>query len=98
MENPLIIKGGVYSNGSMLLKAHYSGFFFMVDCTEYKTKKQIKSEYDKEIAKGFLTDGYYFTYENIKYYECQVGPHYTENLELLNDVSELEFTDNQNEF
>lgn len=97
MSNPLIIKGGIYFNGDMLLKAHYSGFFFMVDCTEYKTKKQIKAEYDKETAKEFLS-GHYLTNENVKYYECQYGPHHTNDLDLLNDVSNLEFTDDQNEF
>ena len=81
----------------MLLKAHYSGFFFMVDCTEYKTKKQIKQDYDKENAKEFL-NGNYITNEGVKYYECQYGPHHTNDLELLNDVSNLEFTDFQTEF
>lgn len=97
MKTTLIIKGGIYFNGDVILKAHYSGYFFMVDCTEYKTKKQIKSEYSKEIAKEFL-NGYYITNDGIKYYECEFSPYYTENLDLLNDVSDLEFTYDQNEF
>lgn len=97
MNNSLIIKGGIYFNEEMILKAHFSGYFYMVDCTEYKTKKQIKQEYDKEIAKNFL-DGYYITNEGIKYFECQFAPHTTDNMELLSDVSDLEFTDDQNEF
>lgn len=97
MTNPLIIKGGIYFDGDTILKAHYSGFFYMVDCTEYKTKKVIKQEYNKETSKKFLS-GEYITNEGVKYYECEYGPHGTENLELLNDVSNLEFTDYQNEF
>ena len=98
MQNPLIIKGGIYTNGEILLKAHYSGFFFMVDCTEYKTKKQIKEEYDKETAKQYIKDGYYIINEGVKYYECELGPHYTSDFDLLSDVSNLEFTDDQNYF
>lgn len=86
--NPLIIKGGIYTNGDMLLQAHYSGYFFMVDCTEYKTKKDIKSEYDKETAKLFL-QGDSMTYKNVKYWECEYSPCNTENMELLSDVSDL---------
>ena len=97
MNNPLIIKGGIYFNGDVILKARYSGFFSMVDCTEYKTKKQIKSEYDKETAKQFLS-GYYIKNEGVKYYQCEYSPYGTENLDLLSDVSDLEFTDNQNDF
>ena len=70
----------------------------MVDCTEYKTKKQIKAEYDKETANNFINDGYYLTNEGVKYYECEYGPHSTESFELLNDVSDLEFIDDQIEF
>lgn len=99
MANPLIIKGGIYSNGTMLLKAHYSGYFFMVDCTEYKPRKQIKQEYDKERAKELLSkDNYYLTNEGVKYYECEYGPHNTNDFDLLNDVSNLEFTDDKYEF
>lgn len=97
MANPLIIKGGIYFDGDTILKAHYSGYFFMVDCTEYKTKKVIKQEYSKETAKEFL-NGSYIINEGIKYYECEYSPYGTENLELLSDVSNLEFTDFQNEF
>ena len=37
----LIIKGAFYFNGSEVLQAHYTGEFFMVDCTEFKRKKFI---------------------------------------------------------
>lgn len=97
MAYPLIIKNGIYFDGDMLLRAHFSGYFFMVDCTEYKTKKQIKSEYDKEQAKECLK-GTYLINEGIKYYECQFGPQTTDKMDLLNDISNLEFTDLQTEF
>jgi hypothetical protein len=99
MANPLIIKGGIYFNGTMLLKPHYSGYFMMVDCTEYKTKKQIKQDYNKERAKELLSkDNYYLTNEGVKYYECEYGPRLTNDFDLLNDVCNLSFTDEQYEF
>ena len=97
MSNPLIIKGGIYTNGDMLLKPHFSGYFFMVDCTEYKTKKDIKSEYDKETAKDFLSEEP-FTYEGVKYWECEYSPHGTEKMELLSDVSKLEIINDEYDF
>lgn len=101
MATQLIIKGAIYTNGEELLRPHYSGEFFMVDCTEYKTKKQIKQKYSKETAKQFLTDGYYLTYEGEKYYECEFSPFNcgTEsNFELLSDLSGLDFYDEETDF
>ena len=51
----------------------------------------------RNTAKDFL-DGYYITNEGVKYYECQYSPYNTDGLELLSDVSNLEFTDDQNDF
>ena len=98
MNNPLIIRGGIYYADEILLIPHYTGFFHTVDCTEYKTKKQIKAEYNKETANIFLNGSCYLKHEGRKYYKCEYNPHYTESFELLNDVSDLEFTDDQIEF
>ena len=97
MNNPIIIKGGIYTNGDMLLKPHYSGYFFMEDCTEYKTKKDIKSEYDKETAKRFLAEEP-FTYDGVKYFECEYSPHTTEKMDCLNDISDLEIINDEYDF
>lgn len=78
----------------MLLQPHYSGFFMMVDCTEFKTKKEIKSEYDKEIAKEFLSNEP-LMYEGVKYYECEYSPHHTDGMELLSNISELEIINDE---
>lgn len=97
MNNPLIIKGGIYTNGDMLLKPHYSGYFFMVDCTEYKTKKYIKADYDKKTAKQILAEEP-LIYEGVKYWECEYRPHGTEKMELLSDVSDLEIINDEYDF
>lgn len=98
MSNPLIIKGAIYKSGNTLLQAHFTGQFFMVDCTEFKTKKQIKEEYSKEIAKGFLS-GFHLICDGVKYYKCQSSPwNCTDGFELLSDLSDLIFINNEYEF
>jgi hypothetical protein len=93
----LIIKGAIYTDGGTLLRPHFTGDFHTVDCTEFKTKEEIKSNYSKENAKQFLS-GYYLTYEGVKYFECEYSPYHTEGMELLSDLSELEFFDENTDF
>lgn len=94
-----IIKGAIYFDEDIILRPHYSGEFYTVDCDEYKTKEQIKSEYSKEDAKKFTgKDSFYITYEGVKYYECEYGPYDTEKFQLLSDIGELEFFDEETEF
>jgi len=92
-----IIKGAIYQYGDVLLRAHYSGNFWMVDCTEYKTKEEIKANYDKENAKEFLK-GFFLTCDNVKYYECEYSPYQTEEMDLLSDISNVEFYDDETDF
>jgi hypothetical protein len=93
-----IIKGAIYTDGDVLLRPHFSGSFWMVDCTEYKTKAQIKESYDKKTAKEFINNGYFLTYEGKKYYECEYSPYHTEDFELLSDISNIEYYDEETEF
>lgn len=94
-----IIKGAIYTNGSELLRAHFSGNFSIVDCTEYKTSKQIKDEYSKETAAKFCNrNSFYLTYEGKKYFECEYSPFCTDDFELLSDISKIEFYDEETEF
>lgn len=98
MANPLIIKGAIYKSGNTLLQPHFTGQFFMVDCTEFKTKKEIKENYDKSIAKEMLSNQY-LTDGGVKYYECQSSPwNCTDDFELLSDLSSLEFINDEYEF
>jgi hypothetical protein len=92
-----IIKGAIYTDGDELLRPHYSGNFSAVDCTEYKTKSQIKQEYDKKTAKVMLSN-LCLTYEGEKYYECECNPFHTDNMDLLSDLSELEYFDEETDF
>ena len=94
-----IIKGAIYTNGDELLRPHYSGSFSVVDCTEYKTAEQIKSEYSNEHFEEFTSDdALYLTYKGVKYYKCEYSPFNTDGLELLSEVDKLEFYDYETEF
>lgn len=92
-----IIKGAIYYTGYNLLRPHFTGEFFAVDCTEYKTKKQIKQDYDKEYAKSLLENPC-LTFNSENYYECGYSPYETKNFELLSDISNIEFYDEETEF
>lgn len=94
----IIIKGAIYTNGDMLLRPHYSGDFSIVDCDEYKTVKEIKANYSKKHANSFIKDGNYLTYEGVKYYECEYSPICTDDMELLSDISNVEYFDEETEF
>lgn len=93
-----IIKGAIYFDEDIILRPHYSGQYAAVDCDEYKTKEQIKSEYSKELANEFIKSGDAITYEGVKYYRAEWGPYHTEKFELLSDLGGLEYFDEETEF
>jgi hypothetical protein len=92
-----IIKGAIYINGNVLLRPHFSGYYGVVDCTEYKTKEQIKGEYSKEFAKKMLNNNY-LTYDGKKYFECEYSPYWTDEMVLLSDISNLNFSTKKRSF
>jgi len=99
METKTIIKGALYFNGDEILRPHFSGQFHTVDCTQYFTKKHIKENYSKEFYKEATgKDANYIEYGGVKYYQCEYSPYHTDGMELLSDLSELEFFDNETEF
>jgi hypothetical protein len=92
-----IIKGAIYTDGELLLRPHYSGDFHTVDCTEYKTEEWIRSDYSEETANKFI-EGDHLYYDGEKYYECEYSPYHTQYMELLSDISDLEFFDEETSF
>lgn len=91
----LIIKWALYWDGESILRPHFTGDYSMVDCTEYLTQKQFK---DRLYPDDFHKDKPFITYNWVKYYEGEVSPCHTEKLELLSDLSSLEFYDETKEF
>jgi hypothetical protein len=96
-----IIRGAIYSteDGSMLLRPHFSGHFSVVDCTEYKQMQQIKDEYSPESVERFTGENaVILTCGDEVYYECEYSPICTDGMELLSDISKIEFWDGETDF
>jgi len=98
MANPLIIKGAIYKDGDELVRPHYTGEYYMVDCTEYKTKEDILANYDKADAKNIFKSNEPYLHDDVEYFECEYSPHNTQDFELLSDLSDLEFYDYETSF
>ena len=98
MRMQMIIKGLIYKCGDELLRPHFSGYYYAVDCTEYKTAKQIRQEYDKETAKNFIKNSLCLTYAGVKYFECEYSPFNVEDFEPLSDISDISFYDEETDF
>jgi hypothetical protein len=95
----IIISGAIYTNGEELLRPHYSGNYLIVDCTQYLTKKHIKENYRNDFYKEATgKNAFYLTYQGVKYFECEFSPYNTEDMELLSEISEIEFYDNETNF
>ena len=93
-----IIKGAIYTNGDCLLRPHFSGNFSIVDCTQYLPKAEIKSNYSKEFYLDCIKNNLKLTYEGKDFYECEYSPYCTDNFELLSEISEIDFFDEETEF
>ena len=98
MLNPLVIKGAIYKNGDELVRPHFTGEYWLVDCTEYKTKESIMTYYDEADANNFIDNHFVLYHDGIEYYECEYSPHHTENFELLSDISDLSLFDESDNF
>lgn len=95
-----IIKGALYFTGDLVLRAHYTGNFFTVDCTEYKTKTQMHDEgYSESFIKKAINSEC-ITVDGVKYFECngEYSPHHTSTMLLLSDLIDVDYYDNQKEF
>lgn len=99
MKTATIIKGALYFNGDEILRPHFSGQFHTVDCTQYFTEKHIKENYSEKFYKKITGENsFYIEYEGIRYYECEYSPYCTDSMELLSDLSELEYFDEETSF
>lgn len=94
----LIIKGAIYTDGDTLLRPHYSGEYHTVDCTEYKTEDEIRANYSEEFANECIEESTTLEFDGKTYYQCEYSPYHTENMELLSDLSDLEYYDEQTNF
>lgn len=93
----LIIKGAIYTDGDILLRPHFTGEFYMVDCTEYKTESQMREEYEEKHVREFM-ENVCLEYKGRQYYECEYSPSDTKAMDLLSDLGELEYFDSETIF
>lgn len=62
-----------------------------------KKVEQIKEEYSEEIANEFI-NGSMVRCDGVEYFECQYSPYNVDDFELISDLSELSFFEENNEF
>jgi hypothetical protein len=83
-----IIKGCFYTDGDQVMQAHFSGFLWAVDCTDYYKWDGFFSQYDR----GPSGDDFTYDYDGETYYSTgDYSPHHTKNLTLISDISSLVF-------
>jgi hypothetical protein len=92
-----IIKGAIYRDANELVRPHFSGDMYAVDCTEYKTEFEMRNQYAEKYILEFMERAP-ITYQNIDYYECESGPHNTAEFELLSNIENIEFFDGATQF
>ena len=86
----LVIAGARYFAEDRILIPHYTGEFYMVDCTEYVKKDELEEKYDESFIK--TTKGMKTEHEGETYYYAEYSPFSVDDeWELLDDVSELRF-------
>ncbi|MDR6548480.1 hypothetical protein J2810_004570 [Chryseobacterium rhizosphaerae] len=94
----LVINGAVYftADYNAIVKPQRTGVFWMVDCSEYLTKKDFLSRYSESLFKENKAD--FIKYEDKKYYYTGFRPIQTEDFILLSDLSEISHQDEEKEF
>jgi len=87
----LVIAGAVYYSDSLdaLLIPHFTGEYWMVDCTRYLKKKELKDRCPDYWFKENKEN--YIEFEGERYYYAEYSPIHTDDLNLLSDLSELKF-------
>ncbi len=93
-----IIKGACYFDreNKTVLKPHFTGGFYTVDCTEYITEGKLKERYDQSFIDENKDDC--IEVEGATYYYAESSPFLVEDWELLSDISDIEYTEEDFDF
>lgn len=96
----LIIKGALYitEGKTIVLRPHFTGEYHTVDCTEYLQKDEIKEKYDYDFYRDAIKHNKKIEVNGVFYYECESSAWETNGMELLSDLSSLEYFDDQTNF
>jgi hypothetical protein len=94
----LVIAGAFYydRNSDTIFAPHYTGEYVTVDCDEYVTMDELKDNYDDSYIKTVKDSPVEF--EGKQYYSAEWGPFNIGNWELLSDLSDLRFNEDNRSF
>lgn len=92
----LVIKGAWYFNGNELVIPHFTGEFFIVDCDCYLSKIELKEIYDDDFVTVAMESP--IEYKSTTYYPAEYNAVYTENFDLLSDLSNLAHNEEEYNF
>lgn len=99
MAMDLIIKGAIYKSGDYILKPHCTGYFYCVDCDTYRLAKDIRADYSKENFLQIVQNNEVIQVDGKKYfYIGDYSPFNCDSMELLSDLSDLSFNEENNYF
>lgn len=87
----LVIKGVFYYDreSDTILVPHFTGEYSVVDCDRYLTMDELKDRYDENYINQVKDNPMHF--EGKDYYDAEYSPYDVGDWELLSDLSELSF-------
>ena len=94
----LIIAGAFYydEKNDTLLSPHYTGEFSIVDCNEYKRMNEIEDSYDENYINQIKDNP--IKYNGNKYYDAEYSPCVVNDWELLSDLSDFSYLEENYDF
>ena len=87
----LVIRGAHYYDreSKTILIPHFTGEFTIVDCTRFEKMEDLKDKYDDTYIDQVKNDPIEF--EGEQYYNAEYSPQTIGDWELLSDLSDLEY-------
>jgi len=99
MKMKTVIKGAFYydRDSETLLVPHFTGEYAMVDCDSFNKMEELEGRYDQSYIDTVKDSPIEFEGEN--YYSSEWGPfNVSDDWELLSDISELSFQEENFDF
>ena len=96
----LIIKGAVYfdEKNDMIVVPHFTGEYHIVDCDTYEQIHVLEEKYDSKYIDRITSNDLFCGYKGNIYYSTQSSPCSVLDWELLSDLSELVYFEEDTEF
>ena len=93
-----VIKGAYYfdRDNNKILIPHFTGEFWIVDCTEFKTVDDLKANYDDKYIESVIDSP--IELEGEEYYYAESSPCDVGEWELLSDISNIEHIEEDEDF